>query len=178
MQETGREDDVTLEPGRTRSSRRAAQLNVLLRSGAWWNRQIVAEGVARTRRTQIALIYDGVLAYLLDIELVEMEKALGKQLGKKPKAMQLSMEIAARRRPEVSAERLEKAPRAAHAQDRRSRSSSRQRGGLLVVVRSCTVVAWYPITPSSSPAPGGSSSMPEYAGRGRQGERCHRAGRR
>ena len=32
------------------------------------------------------MIYDGVLAKLLGIDLAEMEQALGKQLGKKAKA--------------------------------------------------------------------------------------------
>ena len=37
------------------------------------------------------MIYDGVLSYLLDIELGEMEKALTKQLAKKQKALALNM---------------------------------------------------------------------------------------
>ena len=36
------------------------------------------------------MIYDGILSFLLDIELDEMKKALAKQLGKKPKAMALN----------------------------------------------------------------------------------------
>ena len=37
------------------------------------------------------MIYDGVLSQLLDIEMAEMEKALRRQLGKKPKAIELNM---------------------------------------------------------------------------------------
>jgi 2-oxoglutarate ferredoxin oxidoreductase subunit alpha len=37
------------------------------------------------------MIYDGVLSHLLGVDLAQMEKALFKQLGKKPKAMQLNM---------------------------------------------------------------------------------------
>ena len=45
---------------------------------------------AKLRRLVRNMIYDGVLSFLLDIELDEMKKALDKQLGKKPKAMALN----------------------------------------------------------------------------------------
>ena len=46
---------------------------------------------AKLRRLVRNMIYDGVLAKLLDIDMGEMEKALMKQLGKKPKAAQMNM---------------------------------------------------------------------------------------
>ena len=46
---------------------------------------------AKLRRLVRNMIYDGILSFLLDIELDEMKKALGKQLGKKPKALALNV---------------------------------------------------------------------------------------
>ena len=45
---------------------------------------------AKLRRLVRNMIYDGILAKLLDIDLALMEKALGKQLGKKAKAVALN----------------------------------------------------------------------------------------
>src|SRR6188474_1827223 len=46
---------------------------------------------AKLRRLVRNMIYDGVVSYLLDIDLEEMEKALDKQLGRKPKALALNV---------------------------------------------------------------------------------------
>ena len=46
---------------------------------------------AKLRRLVRNMIYDGVLAFLLGIELGEMERALTKQLGRKQKALALNM---------------------------------------------------------------------------------------
>ena len=55
--------------------------------------RIVAEVCkdAKLRRLVKNMIYDGILDHLLSIDLGEMEHALARQLGKKPKAMQLNM---------------------------------------------------------------------------------------
>jgi len=45
---------------------------------------------ARLRRLVRNMIYVGVLAHLLDVDLAEAEKALNKQLGSKPKALALN----------------------------------------------------------------------------------------
>jgi len=45
---------------------------------------------AKLRRLVRNMIYDGVLSRLLGIEMAEMERALEKQLGKKPKALELN----------------------------------------------------------------------------------------
>src|SRR6201986_3071102 len=45
---------------------------------------------AKLRRLVRNMIYDGILANLLGIDLSYMEKALGKQLGRKPKAVTLN----------------------------------------------------------------------------------------
>jgi len=46
---------------------------------------------AKLRKLVRNMIYDGVVAYLLEIELGEMEKALSRQLGKKQKALALNL---------------------------------------------------------------------------------------
>ena len=94
--ETGREDAASLEPGRTVVYDEPLKLNQLRQDLIFYPvpfDKIVAEVCtdAKLRRLVKNMIYDGVLAYLLDIDLGEMEKALSKQLGKKPKAMQLNM---------------------------------------------------------------------------------------
>src|SRR5579862_1866780 len=94
--ETAREDVMTLEPGRTVVYDEPLKLNALRQDLIFYPvpfDKIVAEVCpdAKLRRLVKNMIYDGVLAYLLDIDLAEMEKALSKQLGKKPKAMQLNM---------------------------------------------------------------------------------------
>jgi len=108
---------------------------------------------AKLRRLVRNMVYDGVLSHLLAIDLAEMEKALGKQLGKKPKAMQLNM----------SALEAGKKFTAEHLQKRDPYRVARmdKTGGQILVegnaaaAMGCmfggaTVVAWYPITPSSS----------------------------
>src|SRR4029453_6569227 len=46
---------------------------------------------AKLRRLVKNMIYDGVLSRLLNVELGEMEHALNRQLGKKPKAVELNV---------------------------------------------------------------------------------------
>jgi 2-oxoglutarate ferredoxin oxidoreductase subunit alpha len=156
--ETAREDVMTLESGRTVVYDEPLKLNALRQDLIFYPvpfDKIVAEVCpdAKLRRLVKNMIYDGVLSYLLDIDLGEMEKALGKQLGKKPKAMQLNMGALEGGR-KYAAEHLEKK----HAY--RVQRMNKTEGQILVegnaaaamgcMFAGCTVVAWYPITPSSS----------------------------
>jgi len=156
--ETAKEDVLSLEPGRAVVYDEPLKLNALRQDLIFYPvpfDKIVA-GVcpdAKLRRLVKNMIYDGVLSKLLSIELGEMEKALGKQLGKKPKAMALNMgalEAGAK----YTAEHLEK-------RDPYVVSRLNKTGGKILVegnaaaAMGCmfagvTVVAWYPITPSSS----------------------------
>jgi len=108
---------------------------------------------AKLRRLVRNMVYDGVLSHLLGVDLAEMEKALGKQLGKKPKAMQLNM----------GALEAGRAYAAEHFQIQhpfRIERMDKTAGQILVegnaaaamgcMFAGVTVVAWYPITPSSS----------------------------
>jgi len=156
--ETAREDVMTLEPGRTVVYDEPLKLSALREDLIFYPvpfDKIVAECCpdAKLRRLVKNMIYDGVLSHLLDIELGEMEKALGNQLGKKPKAMQLNMGALEAGR-KYAADHLEKK----HAY--RVQRMHKTEGQILVegnaaaamgcMFAGCTVVAWYPITPSSS----------------------------
>jgi 2-oxoglutarate ferredoxin oxidoreductase subunit alpha len=156
--ETGREDVLSLEPGRAVVYDEPLRLNALRDDLLFYPvpfDKIVAEVCtdAKLRRLVKNMIYDGVLAHLLSIELGEMEKALGKQLGKKPKAMQLNMGAleAGRKFAETSLEirhpyRTERMDRTA-GQILVEGNAAAAMGCMFAGV---TVVAWYPITPSSS----------------------------
>ena len=94
--ETAREDVLTLEPGAAvvydeplNLRRFAADLTFY---PVPFDKLVAAVCPdAKLRRLVRNMIYDGVLSYLLDIELGEMEKALTKQLAKKQKALALNM---------------------------------------------------------------------------------------
>jgi 2-oxoglutarate ferredoxin oxidoreductase subunit alpha len=108
---------------------------------------------ARLRKLVRNMIYDGVLACLLGIDLAEMRTALGRQLGKKAKAIALN-EAALDAGFEYAATSLEK--RDPFTVERMGET----RGQILIdgnaaaaigaMMAGVTVVTWYPITPSSS----------------------------
>jgi 2-oxoglutarate/2-oxoacid ferredoxin oxidoreductase subunit alpha len=108
---------------------------------------------AKLRRLVKNMIYDGVLSHLLGIELGEMEKALSKQLGKKPKAVELNLNALKAGR-DYAAEHLEKRdPYTVERMDRKEDLilvEGNQAAALGCMMAGVTVVAWYPITPSSS----------------------------
>ncbi len=107
---------------------------------------------AKLKKLLRNMAYVGVLARLLRIELVEVERAIAKQFGKKAKARDLN--VAAARAGFEHAATLEKRdPFAVRRMDA-------TRGKIMVDGNSAcaigamfagvTVVTWYPITPSSS----------------------------
>src|SRR6478735_4516762 len=94
--ETAKEDVLSLEPGRAVVFDAPLNLQTLRNDLVFYPvpfDKIVAEVCpdAKLRRLIKNMIYDGILSHLLGIELAEMEKALSKQLGKKPKALQLNV---------------------------------------------------------------------------------------
>ncbi len=108
---------------------------------------------AKLRRLVKNMIYDGVLSHLLGIELGEMEKALGKQLGKKPKAVALNLN-ALKAGSDYAAGHLQKTdPFKVERMDRKDDLilvEGNAAAALGCLMAGVTVVAWYPITPSSS----------------------------
>lgn len=108
---------------------------------------------AKLRRLVRNMIYDGVLSRLLGIEMAEMERALEKQLGRKPKALALNRAALAAG-DAFAAEKLQK------ADPFRVERMDATRGKILIeanaavavgaMMAGVTVVTWYPITPSST----------------------------
>jgi len=94
--ETAREDVLSLDPGRAVVYDAPLKLDALRQDLIFYPvpfDKIVAEVCpdAKLRRLVKNMVYDGVLSHLLGVEIGEMEKALSKQMGKKPKAMALNM---------------------------------------------------------------------------------------
>jgi 2-oxoglutarate ferredoxin oxidoreductase subunit alpha len=108
---------------------------------------------AKLRRLVRNMIYDGVLSYLLDIELAEMEKALTKQLAKKQKALALNMAALKAGYDYAEATFGAKAPFRAERMNANAGKiliEGNQAAAIGCLMAGVTVVAWYPITPSSS----------------------------
>lgn len=156
--ETAREDVLSLEPGRLVVYDEPLKLNALrddVTFVAVPYDKIVAEVCpdAKLRKLVKNMIYDGVLAHLLGIDLAEMEKALGKQLGKKPKAMQLNWgalqaghKYASENFPASDKYKVERMNKT----EGKILVEGNAAAGMGCLFAGVTVVAWYPITPSSS----------------------------
>ena len=156
--ETGKEDVLSLEPGTAVLYDEPLKLNTLRADLIFYPvpfDKIVATVCtdAKLRRLVKNMIYDGVLSKLLGIEMAEMEKALRKQFGKKAKAAELNLgalhagyayaeEHLVKRDPYV-VERMDKTTGMVLIEG----NAAAALGAMLAGV---TVVAWYPITPSSS----------------------------
>ena len=99
------------------------------------------------------MIYDGVLAYLLEIEMEEIHKALQKQFKKKAKAVDLNWN-AARAGFEFAEKNLVKQDpyyvKRMNATAGKILVEGNAAAALGSMFAGVTVVTWYPITPSSS----------------------------
>ncbi len=108
---------------------------------------------AKLRRLVRNMIYDGVLSRLLGIEMAEIERALEKQLGKKPKALALNRAALAAGEA-FAAETLQKADpfRVERMDETRGKILIEANAAVAVgaMMAGVTVVTWYPITPSST----------------------------
>jgi 2-oxoglutarate ferredoxin oxidoreductase subunit alpha len=156
--ETAKDDVLALDPGRAVVYDEPLRLNTLRDDLIFYPvpfDKIVAEvcSEAKLRRLVKNMIYDGILAELLSIDLAEMEKALAKQLGRKPKAMALNMgaleagkKYAAEHLPKRDPYRVSRMDKTV-GQVLVEGNAAAAMGCLFAGV---TVVAWYPITPSSS----------------------------
>ncbi len=123
---------------------------------------------AKLRKLVKNMIYVGVVAKLLDIEMGEIEKALRKQFAKKVKAANMNF-AAAQAGFDYAAASLTKAD--PYRIERMNKNQGKiimegnSASALGCVFAGCTVLSWYPITPSSSLA----ESMIEYLKRFRIG---------
>jgi 2-oxoglutarate/2-oxoacid ferredoxin oxidoreductase subunit alpha len=108
---------------------------------------------AKLRRLVKNMIYDGVLARLLGIEMAEVEKSLRKQFKRKPKAADLNLK-AAQAGYEYATEHLKKSDpfRVQRMDATRDKIiiDGNTAAALGCVFAGVSVVTWYPITPSSS----------------------------
>ncbi len=117
---------------------------------------------AKLRRLVRNIIYDGVLAFLLGIDLEEIEKALRKQFKRKPKAADLNWnavmagyDYAKQELGKVDPFYVERMS----ATDGKVIIEGNAAAALGAVFAGVSVVTWYPITPSSSVA----ESLTDYA---------------
>jgi 2-oxoglutarate ferredoxin oxidoreductase subunit alpha len=156
--ETAKEDVLTLEPGAAVVYDEALKLNTLRHDLIFYPvpfdalvKPVCPD--AKLRRLVRNMIYPGVLARLLGLDPVLMEKALAKQLGKKAKAITLNA-AALKAGWEYAETTFTK-------QDPFFIEPMNETAGKILVegnaaaavgcmMAGVTVVAWYPITPSSS----------------------------
>src|SRR3954464_10007859 len=156
--ETAKEDVMTLDAGAAVVYDEPLKLNALRTDLTFYPvpfDKIVAEVChdAKLRRLVKNMIYDGVLSKLIHVDLGEMEHALKRQLGKKVKAIELNM-AALQAGFDFAEQHLTK-------QDPYYAERMNKTTGMILVegnaaaalgcmMAGVTVVAWYPITPSSS----------------------------
>src|SRR5438552_1556209 len=156
--ETAKEDVLTLDPGAAVVYDEPLKLNTLRTDLTFYPvpfDKLVAPVCpdAKLRRLVRNMIYDGILAKLLGIDMALMEKALNKQLGKKGKAVALNMgalkagwDYAEANFTKQDPFWLERMTEAAG----KILIEGNQAAAIGCMMAGVTVVAWYPITPSSS----------------------------
>jgi 2-oxoglutarate/2-oxoacid ferredoxin oxidoreductase subunit alpha len=156
--ETARDDVLGLEPGAVAVYDEPLRLNALRDDLVFYPvpfDRLVASACpdAKLRKLVRNMIYDGVLARLLSIDLAQMEKALARQLSKKAKALALN-QAALQAGFDFAGTTFEKRdgftvePMSATAGKILIEGNAAAAIGALMA--GVTVVTWYPITPSSS----------------------------
>jgi len=108
---------------------------------------------AKLRRLVRNMIYDGILAKLLGLDMALMEKALGKQLGKKAKAVALNAGALKAGWDYAEANFTKQDPYVIEAMNETAGKiliEGNAAAAIGCMMAGVTVVAWYPITPSSS----------------------------
>ena len=156
--ETAKEDALSLETGAAVLYDEPLKLNALRSDLIFYPvpfDKLVTEVCkdAKLRRLVKNMIYDGVLSKLLNVELAQMEHALKKQLGRKAKAVELNMgalnagfEFATQHLPKQDPYWIEPMKETTGM----ILVEGNAAGALGCMMAGVTVVAWYPITPSSS----------------------------
>lgn len=156
--ETAREDVASLDPGAAVLFDEPLRLNTLRDDLIFYSvpfDRLVAAVCpeAKLRKLVRNMIYDGVLAHLLHLDLAQVEKALRRHFNKKPKAADLNW-AAVQAGCDYARQHLAK-------RDRCWLEPMRENDGKIVIEGNAaaalgclfagvTVVGWYPITPSSS----------------------------
>jgi 2-oxoglutarate ferredoxin oxidoreductase subunit alpha len=156
--ETAKEDVMTLEAGAAVVYDEPLKLNAVRSDLTFYPvpfDKLVAPVCpdAKLRRLVRNMIYDGVLAKLLGIDMTLMEQALTKQLGKKAKAVALNQGALKAGWDYAEATFTKQDP--FHIEKMNETAGKILIEGNAAAAIGCmmagvTVVAWYPITPSSS----------------------------
>ena len=156
--ETAKEDVLTLEPGAAVVYDEPLKLNTLRSDLVFYPvpfDKLVAPVCpdAKLRRLVRNMIYDGILGQLLNIDMTLMEQALNKQLGKKAKAVTLNagalkagFDYAEKNFTKQDPFFIEKMNLTAG----KILIEGNAAAAIGCMMAGVTVVAWYPITPSSS----------------------------
>src|SRR6516225_3789550 len=156
--ETGREDCLALAPGSALLYDEPLKLSELRSDLIFYSvpfDKLVAAVCpeAKLRKLVKNMIYVGVMAHLLNIDMAEVEKALRKQFAKKVKAADLNWN-AAKAGYDYAAASLTKAdPFIIERMDKTTGMiiiDGNSAAALGCMFAGVTVVTWYPITPSSS----------------------------
>jgi 2-oxoglutarate ferredoxin oxidoreductase subunit alpha len=156
--ETAKEDVLTLEPGSAVVYDEPLKLKTLRSDLVFYPvpfDKLVAPVCpdAKLRRLVRNVIYDGVLAKLLGIDLAHMEKALAKQLGKKAKAVALNTGALKAGWDYAEATFTKQDPYSIEPMNETAGKiliEGNAAAAIGCMMAGVTVVAWYPITPSSS----------------------------
>src|SRR5216110_1675249 len=156
--ETAKEDVLTLEPGAAVVYDEPLKLSALRNDLVFYPVRFdkLVQPVcpdAKLRRLVRNMIYDGVMAKLLGIDLSLMERALGKQLGKKAKAVTLNQGALKAGWDYAEANLKKQDPFVIEPMNETAGKiliEGNAAAAIGCMMAGVTVVAWYPITPSSS----------------------------
>jgi len=156
--ETAKEDVLTLDPGSAVVYDEPLKLNTLRSDLTFYPvpfDKLVAPVCpdAKLRRLVKNMIYPGILAKILGIDLKLMEQALGKQLGKKAKAVVLNAGALKAGWDYAEANLTKQDPFALEPMNETAGKiliEGNAAAAIGCMMAGVTVVAWYPITPSSS----------------------------
>jgi 2-oxoglutarate ferredoxin oxidoreductase subunit alpha len=156
--ETAREDVLTLAPGAAVVYDEPLKLNELRQDLIFYPvpfdklMQPITHD-AKLRRLVRNMVYDGVLSRVLSIDMGQMEKALKKQLGKKLKAIELNMSALKAGSDYAEATFTKQDPFVIEPMNKTQGMiliEGNAAAAIGCMMAGVTVVAWYPITPSSS----------------------------
>src|SRR2546422_91825 len=156
--ETAKEDVLTLDPGAAVVYDAPLKLDALRNDVVFYPvpfDKLVTPVCpdAKLRRLVRNMIYDGILAKLLGIDLKHMEQALGKQLGKKGKAVILNQGALKAGWDYADANFTKQDPYVIEPMNETAGKiliEGNAAAAIGCMLAGVTVVAWYPITPSSS----------------------------